>query len=92
MGKRQEIELRRLEEALLESDEMRETPGFWKNPPANGDHIVFNTDETDVDLDAFSEEVHRGKPGSALSVVLTMFAMLALSAAILILLKVLGVL
>lgn len=92
MGKRQEKELRRLEEALMESDDIQQAPGFWSHPAPKGDHIVFNTDEADVDMESYSEEVHRGKQGSALSVVLTMFAMLALSAAILLLLKILGVL
>lgn len=92
MGKRQEKELRRLEEALMESEDLQDAADFWRKPPKNDDHIVFNTDDTDVDLDAYSEEVRRGKNGSALSVLLTMLAMVALSAAILLLLKVLGVL
>ena len=92
MGKRQQKELRRLDEALMESDDLHESLGFWNNPPKMDDHIVFNTDETDVDLDAYSEEVHRGRKNNALSTVLTMLAMLALSAAILLLLKILGVL
>ena len=89
MGRRQDKELRRLEEALMESDDLQEV---WSKSSKQDDHIVFNTDETDVDLDAYSEEVHRGRKGSGLSVVLTMLAMMALSAAILLLLKILGVL
>ena len=92
MGKRQQKELRRLEEALMESDDLHESAGFWNNPPKMDDHIVFNTDETDVDLDAYSEEVHQGRAGSGLSVLLTMVAMVALSAGILLFLKILGVL
>ena len=42
--------------------------------------------------DAYSEDVHRGSSGSGLSVVVTMVAMVALSAGILFLLKLLGVL
>ena len=97
MRRAQEKELRRLEEALLEeeypqeafpadSDEMELD---WENYE---EYDVYNTDDVDVDMDAYSEAVHQGKHGSGLSVVITMVAMVALSAGILFLLKYLGVL
>lgn len=92
MGRRQDKELRRLEEALMESDDTQKAPGFWNNLSEKDAYIVFNTDEADVDLDEYSEEVHSGKKNGALSAALTMLAMAALSAAILLLLKILGVL
>ena len=100
MRRAQEKELRRLEEALLEaeypqeafpadSDEMELD---WEDYGEYEQYDVYNTDDVDVDLDAYSEEVHQGKRGSGLSVVITMVAMVALSAGILFLLKYLGVL
>ena len=97
MRRAQEKELRRLEEALMEaeypqeafpadSDEMELD---WENYE---EYDVYNTDDVDVDMDAYSEEVHQGKRGNGLSVVITMVAMVALSAGILFLLKYLGVL
>ena len=92
MSKRQQEELRRLEEALMESDYMHEVPDFWEDPPKKNSQVFYNTDDSDVDLDEYSEEIHRGSKGNGLSAVLTMLAMLALSAGILLLLKMLGVL
>ena len=89
MGKRQKQELRRLEEALMESDE---NPKLAKATSSHTAHAVYNTDETDVDLDAYSEDVYRGSHGNFLSGLLTMVIMIALSAGILLLLKILGVL
>ena len=89
MGKRQQEELRRLEEALLASDDRQELPD-WGSKASH--YAVYNTDEADVDLDTYSEEVHQGRTGNGLSVLLTMVAMVALSAGILLLLKILGVL
>ena len=99
MRNRQQKELQRLEKALLEADdfeayynepEEEEPELLWQQ--TDEDYEIYNTDDTDVDLDAYSEEVHRGRKNNALSTVLTMLAMLALSAAILLLLKILGVL
>lgn len=92
MGKRQQEELRRLEEALLASDDRQELPDWGSRASQKDNYAVYNTDESDVDLDAYSEEVHQGRAGSGLSVLLTMVAMVALSAGILLLLKILGVL
>lgn len=91
MGKRQQEELRRLEEALLESEYENDVPGFSARANAV-DPDMYNTDDTDVDMDAYSEEVHHGRDRGGLSVVLTMLAMVLLSAAILLFLKFLGVL
>ena len=99
MRDRQQKELRRLEEALMEAeyteeapaDELEELDMSWLET-ADTDYDIYNTDDTDVDLDAYSEDVHQGKTGSGLSVVLTMLAMAALSACILLFLKYLGVL
>ena len=99
MRNRQQKELQRLEKALMELDdtqayynepEEEEPELFWEQPEE--DYDIYNTDDTDVDLEAYSEEVHQGKSGAGLSVVLTMLVMVALSASILLLLKYLGVL
>ena len=98
MGKQQD-ELRRLEEALMEDSDLADFDDFgygqqntqWQSvsiPESKG----RNTDRADVDLDAYSEEVHQGSSRNGLSVVLTMLVMVALSASILLLLKYLGVL
>ena len=97
MRRAQEKELRRLEEALMEAEYQQEAfPADsneieldWENYE---EYDVYNTDDVDVDMDAYSEEVHQGKSGNGLSVVITMVAMVALSAGILFLLKYLGVL
>ena len=102
MFNRQQKELRRLEEALMEMedtqsdfqeefDEAEEIDTAWLRS-TDLDYDIYNTDDTDVDLDAYSEDVHQGKTGNGLGVVLTMILMVGLSAAILILLKYLGVL
>lgn len=99
MDKRQQRELQRLEKALMESeyeeripeDELELLESSWQES-ADMDYDVYNADETDVDLDAYSEEVHRGRGRSVLSAVMTMLAMLLLSGCILLLLKFLGVL
>ena len=99
MRNRQQKELQRLEKALMELDD---TQAYYNEPEdeepellwqqADEDYEIYNTDDTDVDLEAYSEEVHHGKSGAGLSVVLTMLVMVALSASILLLLKYLGVL
>lgn len=99
MRRGQEKELRRLEEALMETEYPEEAfPADaemeldWDEFEDMESYDVYNADEVDVDLDAYSEDVHQGKVGNGLSVVITMVAMVALSAGILFLLKVLGVL
>ena len=99
MGKHQRDELRRLEEALMEESDFGEFGAYgyeqqnptWQSvsmPDSNG----RNTDRTDVDLDAYSEDVYRGGARKGVSFLLTMLAMVAISACILILFKLLGVL
>ena len=95
MGKRQQRELQRLEEALMaveytedEADQLEHT---WRQ--ASGvDYDMYNTDAADVDLEDYSEDVYQESERHGLSGFLTMLAMVALSACILLLLKVLGVL
>ena len=97
MGKKQQDELRRLEEALMEESEQENWDSFsrttqtWQSVSVP-DYKGGNTDRTHVDMDAYSEEVYRGKSQNGLGIFLTMLAMVALSACILILMKFLGVL
>ena len=99
MQNRQQKELQRLEEALFEaewSEEMTYTQpdtedSTWGYTSA-ADYDIFNTDDADVDLEEYSEQVHQGSDSSALSVLLTMLSMVGLSAFILLLLKIAGVL
>ena len=99
MSKQQRDELRRLEEALMEDSDLEGFDDFgygqqysqWQSvsiPDSNG----RNTDRTDVDMDAYSEDVYRGGSRKGVSFLLTMLAMVAISACILILFKLLGVL
>ena len=98
MRKREREELRRLEEALMEP-EFTETPtsemdileDSWQEV-SDVSYDIYNTDEADVDMDVYSEEVHRGRQGNVLSTIITLLALATLSAAILWLLKFLGVL
>ena len=99
MRKQQQKELRRLEEALMEAEFPQEAfpaePEMeldWDEMDDAEDYDVYNTDDVDVDLDEYSEDVHAGKSGSGASIVITMLCMVALSAGILILLRFLGVL
>lgn len=98
MRKQEREELRRLEEALMEpefteipADEMDTIESTWQDV-SDTHYDIYNTDETDVALDVYSEDVHRGRRSSALPTVLTLIVLVALSAAILWLLKILGVL
>ena len=99
MSKQQRDELRRLEEALMEDSDLEGFDDFgygqqnsqWQSvsiPDSNG----RNTDRTDVDMDAYSEDVYRGGSRKGVSFLLTMLAMVAISVGILILFKLLGVL
>ena len=99
MRKQQEKELRRLEAALMEEEFSQEAfPAEeeleleWDAFDDSESYDVYNTDDVDVDLEEYSEDVHRGKSGSGWGIVLTMLCMIALSAGILALLKYLGVL
>jgi hypothetical protein len=106
--KHQEEELRRLEQALLEDPQeaespMEEDPLEWVEEfyedvteetgytPPQG-FTVRNTDDVDVDLDAYSEEVYRGKRGGCLIPgLITVLALSLLTAMVLWLLQYLGV-
>ena len=100
MRKQQQRELRRLEEALLETEYTQEafpadTDEFeldWEDYDESESYDVYNTDDVDVDMDEYSEDVRRGKQGGGLGIVLTMLTMVLLSGCILLLLKYLGVL
>lgn len=97
MRKQEREELRRLEEALLEP-EFIETPAderavleeSWQEI-SDVPYDIYNTDEADVDLDAYSEDVHRGRRTNMLPVIITLLALIALSAMVLWLLQYLGV-
>ena len=78
MGKREEKELHRLEEALLEEESTQEAP----NAPSPAwhqdddlDYDIYNTDDTDVDLAEYSDTVYREHSGSGLAVLVTMLCM-----------------
>lgn len=96
MGKREDAELRRLEEALLEAENMKESSKATPEPvwqqDDDLDYDVYNTDDADVDMEEYSDAVYRERSGNGLSVLLTMLCMGLLSVFILILLKYLGVL
>ena len=97
--------MRRLEEALLEDapeiveadseewvDEYYEEVAPHTGYAAPGDFTVRNTDETDVDLDAYSEEVYRANRGGCLVPgLITLLALSLLTAMVLWLLRYLGV-
>ena len=95
MGKREEKELHRLEEALLEEESTQEAPDMpepvWQQND-DLDYDIYNTDDTDVDLAEYSDTVYREHSGRGLAVLVTMLCMGLLSVFILILLKYLGVL
>lgn len=95
MSKREEKELRRLEEALLEEEYTEEAPDMpepvWQQND-DLDYDIYNTDDTDVDLEEYSDTIYRERSGSGLAVLVTMLCMGLLSVFILILLKYLGVL
>lgn len=95
MTRKEQEALRRLEEALLAQEEPVAEQALLEDTwleCAELDTAAYNSDKTDVDLDAYSEEVRDGSSGSPLGVVLVMVTMVALSAGILLLLKLLGVL
>lgn len=93
MRKQQQAELRRLEEALMAEDFPEEAAPIleetWQEY-ADRDCEIYNTDNTDVDMDTFSEQVHAGssRKGAGILFVLTL---LLLMAVIIYFLKFLGV-
>jgi len=89
MRKNQQRELERLERALMEAEDSDFQEWDSQASPAN--YTMYNTDDTDVELDDYSENVYRQDDRRGLSVAVTMVAMVALSACILLLLQILGV-
>lgn len=97
MRKQQQKELRRLEEALLEVENTEEIFDpeeelDWEDTVIPEDYDFYNTDDVDVDLDAYSEDVHSGSRGSGLGIFLAMLLMLGLAACIMLFLRYLEVL
>ena len=92
MGKREEKELHRLEEALLEEESTQEAPDMPEPVWQQNDDLDYDIYNTDVDLAEYSDTVYREHSGSGLAVLVTMLCMGLLSVFILILLKYLGVL
>ena len=90
MRKNQQRELERLERALMEAEDTDFQE--WDAQSFPFDYDMYNTDDADVDLDDYSEEVYQQDDRRGLSVAVTMVAMVALSACILLLLRILGVL
>lgn len=108
MRRQQEEELRRLEQALLEDlsqDDIlsEEDPREWVDEyyeeifddiadELPDDFTVRNTDDVDVDMEAYSQEVYRGKRGGCLIPgLVTLLALSLLTAMVLWLLQYLGV-
>ena len=86
MRKNQQKELERLERALMEAEDSDDT-----QHGVSAGYQIYNADDADVDLDDYSEEVYGQDNRRGLSVAVTMVAMVALSACILLLLQILGV-
>lgn len=89
MRKDQQEELRRLEEALMEMDqpEPEEDADQWLEDfyyvPEEDyaePYDVYNTDEADVDLDDYSEDVHGGRQSGGCLVPILLFLTLVLCA------------
>jgi hypothetical protein len=93
MRKQQQAELRRLEEALM-AEEYREEAApdideSWQEY-ADREYEIYNADDTDVDMDAYSEDVQAGKPRNSAGVLVVLTVVL-LAAVIALLLKFLEV-
>ena len=98
--KKQELErLQQLEEALMEetdtADVFTETEldlleDTWQDVSETA-YSVTNTDSVDVDLDAFSEDVHRGTQRNAFPICITILSLTLLFCMVLWLLHYLGV-
>lgn len=98
MRKQEQEALRRLEAALLAQEQPEEETVTDEDFPeelwqevSGGDYDIYNTDAADVDLDAYSEDVHRGRQSSGFLSLLVAVSILLLVFAIGILLKFLGV-
>ena len=100
MRKKEMEALRQLEEALLaqeeperiaDADETQFLDQTWQEV-SDLEYDVYNTDDSDVDLDEYSDRVYRDSGSSPLGTVLMILFMVLLSGSILLLLKMLGVL
>ena len=104
MRKQEEEELRRLEKALLEDPDLEESdqeedPLDWVEDfyddigdTVPQDFTVRNTDDVDVDIEDYSEDVYRAKRGGCLIPgLITVLALCVLTAMVLWLLQYLGV-
>ena len=104
MRRQEEEELRRLEKALLEDPDQEEfdqeeDPLEWVEDFYDDigdtmpqDFTVRNTDNVDVDIDDYSEDVYRAKRGGCLIPgLITVLALCVLTAMVLWLLQYLGV-
>ena len=93
MRKQQQAELRRLEEALMaeeySEDAAPDPDEIWQEY-AGQDYEIYNTDDTDVDMDAYSDDVQAGKPRNSAGI-LVMLTVMLLVAVIALLLKFLEV-
>ena len=96
--KKQELEaLRRLEAALLEQpteevseDDLEFSDDLWTEL-SDTEFDIYNTDDVDVDMAAYSEEVHQGIRRNPFLSFLIVVILLLLAASIWILAKQLGV-
>ena len=89
MTRKEREALQRLEEALLE--EQPRQPNLPAEEHADFDGEAYNTDRSDVDMDAYSEEVRQGRRGNPLGLVLALFTTGLLACCIVFLLKIMGV-
>lgn len=96
-------ELKRLEQALLEEEEEKSTPDTQgtavfnpiseKKSTVTAGYQAYNTDQSDEDLETYSETVRKADRSiSLLSIVLGLLALLILGTVALVLLRYLGVL
>ena len=98
MRKQEREALRRLEAALLEHEQPQNLPPeeseepeyIWQNV-ADDHYDIHNTDVTDVDLDDYSEDVHRGSQSNPFLSVFIILCLFLLFTAIWILMDFLGV-
>lgn len=102
MRKQEQEALRRLEAALMEQERTKEIPMeededlevIWQelaDVDYDVDYDIYNTDDTDVDLDDYSEDVHRGSQKNSFLTIFMIFSLLLLAVAIFVLIRFLGV-
>lgn len=80
MKKAQQKNLQRLEEALLKMEEPEDDTAWVEEryPRAAPRCNAYNTDTTDVDLDAYSQQVLQGRKGSRLMPVICLLTLAAM--------------